>query len=157
GGGGGLYSVVVFEERRAVALLGVVLSGCLAQSEGVLGLGPRADDAGARGFQFVDAGTPRNADDGSLPEAPPHSVRSVDPAHGPFVGGQRVIVRGTGFGSDLRMWFGVTEVASSDVVPIDATRAQISVPPGHSGSVDVAAQNGGDESTKATLMDGYTY
>lgn len=147
----------MFEDRRAVAALGVLLTGCFAKSEGVLGLGPRADDAGARSLQFLDGGNPANAGDGALPATPLHSVRSVDPDHGPFTGGQRALVRGTGFGSDLRVWFGSAEVPSADVVVVDATRAQVSVPAGHAGSVDVATQNGADASTNSVLRQGYTF
>lgn len=140
-----------------MSVLGGLLSGCFAQSEGVLDLGPRNDDAGAHGVHFIDAANPRIETDGALPSGPLHSVRSVDPNHGPFTGGQRAIVRGTGFGADLRIWFGDTLVPSADVVAVDATRAQVSVPAGHKGTVDVAAQNGDDDSTHVVLHDGYVY
>jgi len=138
-------------------VLGTLLNGCLAQGEGVLGVGPRADDAGTPGIRFLDATAPRGLDDGALPATLPHSVRSIDPSHGPFIGGQHAIVRGTGFGSDLRVWFGSVLAAAEDTIPIDATRAQVSVPPGHAGIVDVAVQNGDDPSTRAVLHEGYVY
>src|SRR5678816_1623709 len=103
-----------------------------AQSEGVLGVGPRGDDAGTRGVSFID-GSISNGDDAALPAVRPHSIRNVDPAHGPFIGGQHALVRGTGFGADLQVWFGETLVPPDDTVPVDATRAQVSVPPGHAG------------------------
>jgi hypothetical protein len=153
-----IYSGVVHPHRHAVAaVVSVVSSGCLAQSEGVLGLGPRADDAGVRGVHFVDGAISKGGDDAALPATRPHSVRNVDPSHGPFTGGQHALVRGTGFGADLRVWFGETLVAGEDTVPVDATRAQVSVPAGHAGVVDVTVQNGDDESTRATLHEGYVY
>jgi len=92
------------------------------------------------------------------PDAPvtePHAVVGATPSHGPFSGGDRVIVTGNGFGSDVRVWFGAVEV--SDVVPIDATRVQVTAPPGARGPVDLSTQNGDDDSTLRTLAGGYAY
>lgn len=145
------------DRRVTVAVLGTLLNGCLAQSEGVLGVGPRGDDAGTPGIRFLDAAVPRGLGDGALPAALPHSVRSVDPSHGPFIGGQHAVVRGTGFGADLRVWFGDVLAPTEDTIPVDATRAQVSVPAGHAGTVDVIVQNGDDATTRAVLHEGYVY
>jgi hypothetical protein len=92
------------------------------------------------------------------PDAPvtePHAVVGATPSHGPFTGGDRVVVRGNGFSSEVRVWFGATEV--TDVVPIDATRVQVTAPPGERGPVDLTTQNGDDASTRRTLVGGYAY
>ena len=43
------------------------------------------------------------------------------------------------------------------IVPIDPQRIQVTVPPGHTGAVDVGVQNGRDDSTFAVLSGGYSY
>jgi hypothetical protein len=132
-----------------------VAAGCVAIGEGVL---PRRRDAdaGKPPIVFFEGGT-TGSDDAALPPTPPHSVRSVDPPHGSFAGGARVLVRGTGFGSDVRIWFGGSEVPHTDVVPLDPTRAQAVVPPGSPGFVEVSTQNGDDASTRTALENGYEY
>src|SRR5205823_8225849 len=67
------------------------------------------------------------------------------------------IVRGTGFTSQVRVWFGENEVPRTSVVPVDPGRVQVSVPQGSAGPVDVSTQNGDDSSTRATLRAGYDY
>jgi len=147
---------MLFGRDRALAVvaastlcaLGVSFVACIA---GGPPIDPIADDGdtttsgvGGSTGTFIDA-----------PETPPHAVVGCTPSHGPFNGGQRVIVRGNGFTSDVRVWFGATEV--SEVVPVDATRVQVTAPAGVAGPVDVTAQNGDDESTKRTLAGGYAY
>ena len=102
--------------------------------------------------------------DGSAPDAKfdvgtqdPHAVTGTEPSHGPFAGGQRVLVHGNGFTSKVRLWFGATEVDPGGIIPVDPTRVQVVAPPSTAGPVDVTAQNGDDESTKRTLAGGYTY
>lgn len=89
------------------------------------------------------------------PVTEPHQVVGASPAHGPFAGGQRVVISGNGFASDVRVWFGATE--ATEVLPVDATKVQVVAPPGVRGPVDLSAQNGDDESTRRTLVGGYTY
>lgn len=87
----------------------------------------------------------------------PYAVIGADPAHGPFTGGQRVLIRGNGFTSKTRVWFGAVEADSTTMVPIDPTRLQITVPPGDAGPVTLAVQKGDDDSTRRTLAGGYAY
>lgn len=97
---------------------------------------------------------------GSTTDAPvgdPHAVLGIDPAHGPFAGGQQSIVRGNGFSGAVRVWFGDREVSAAGVVPVDSRRVQVEVPPGSAGAVDVTAQNGDDASTRRTLPGAYQY
>ncbi len=139
-----------------VALTGALAlgaTGCLARGQSKLHR--QTQDDGGPSIDF-DAGTISDAA-GELPPTDPHAVLGVDPPHGPFNGGQLVMVRGNGFTSQARVWFGQTEVAKSDVVPIDPGRVQVVVPPGKAGAVDVSVQNGSDTSTRGTLTGGYTY
>lgn len=92
-----------------------------------------------------------------LPSADPHALFGADPPHGPFNGGQRVLLHGNGFGSNVRVWFGDAEVDRSAIVPIDPGRVQVIAPPGAAGPVTLATQNGDDESTRRTLPGGYVY
>ncbi len=87
----------------------------------------------------------------------PHAVLSVDPPHGSFAGGGLALVRGNGFTSGARVWFGDVELPAAGRVPVDPQRIQVTVPSGHAGAVDVTVQNGNDKSTKASLSGGYTY
>lgn len=100
---------------------------------------------------------PRGDDGYDLPDADPHALLGVDPPHGPFSGGQRRIVRGYGFSSEVRVFFGESEVPKVDILPIDPGRVQVLVPPGVAGEVDVRTQNGVDTSTARTLQGGYVY
>jgi hypothetical protein len=136
----------------------LVLGGCFAVGEGVLPLSRRGADGGAAKITFYDASAPaRRGLDPSLAAALPHSVTGVDPDHGPFSGGQHAIVRGTGFTSAVRVWFGAAEVPRDSVIAIDPGRAQVTVPSGPAGAVDVVAQNGDDLSTRVRLPQGYVY
>lgn len=92
-----------------------------------------------------------------LPPLDPHDLVGIDPPHGPPSGGRAVLVRGSGFGGDARVWFGDTAVPDSDVVAVDATRLQVVTPPGAPGPAALTVQNGDDTSTRRTLSDAYTY
>lgn len=114
------------------------------------------DDAGPPNPIDLDAGAVED-DVRELPDAAPHAVLSVAPNHGPFSGGQTVLIRGNGFASNARVWFGDTQIASDSVVPVDATRIQVTVPEGQPGAVDVITQNGSDSSTRSELAQAYIY
>ncbi|HKQ71916.1 MAG TPA: IPT/TIG domain-containing protein, partial [Polyangiaceae bacterium] len=87
----------------------------------------------------------------------PHALIGVEPSRGSFRGRQTRMVRGNGFATGLRVWFGATEIPSDDILPVDPNRAQIVVPPGEPGRVDVRAQIGNDASTARVLQGGYLY
>lgn len=87
----------------------------------------------------------------------PHAVLGVDPTHGPFSGGQLAVIRGNGFSSEARVWFGGEELSQDSVTPLDPNRIQVRVPAGAAGPVDVGVQIGEDSSTRRTLVDGYEY
>lgn len=137
----------------------LLLGACIAISEGE-GIPKRItdqDDAGADSFVTVDASGSGKDAKTELPPADPHSIIGVDPSHGPFIGGRIAIVRGNGFKSTVRVWFGDAEVPSNDLIAGDPTRVQVVVPPGNPGQVDVRTQNGEDLSTSRVLSGGYTY
>jgi hypothetical protein len=117
----------------------------------------RESDAGPAPVTFGDDIANLGDQPVALGDADPHSVRSVEPNHGSFTGGSRVLIRGTGFGSGARVWFGDTLLPESDVVAIDPRRLQAVSPPGDPGVVAVTVQNGDDASTRRTLPTGYQY
>lgn len=145
------------------ALLAVVASltlagACIAipEGEGIPTPITQQDEAGADAWVTVDGSGAADARY-EVPVTDPHAVIGVDPSHGPFVGGQHAIVRGAGFTSTARVWFGEAEVPPGDLVPADPTRIQVRVPAGVPGDADVRVQNGDDDSTSRVLPGGYTY
>lgn len=133
-------------------LFGLVAVACLGRGE-PLRLGASDDDAG--GSPFGDL--PTTPTDASLDPVAAHSVLSINPSSGPFKGGSRVIVRGTGFTSQARVWFAGREVDESDILPIDPTRLQVIVTAGDPGPADVTVQNGNDRDSRSTLENGFVY
>lgn len=139
--------------RVAPAIVAVMLTGCFPSGQGEL-IRQTDDDAGS--------GPPLQIDDGGAgtldaPLTDPHALLGVSPNHGPFSGGQRVLIRGNGFGSDVRVWFASSEVSATDAVAVDPHRVQVNVPPGEPGAADVSVQNGTDDSTRRTLAGAYNY
>jgi hypothetical protein len=130
------------------------LGACIASAPE--GLSRHTDGPGGGGgsFNFGGFGTddPPDAQTGD-----PHAVVGAEPSHGPFNGGQRVLVRGRGFSSKVRVWFGDVEVPAASVISIDPSRVQVTAPEGSAGPADITAQNGADESTRRTLVAGYAY
>lgn len=143
---------------RRTAPFGLVIAAAIAPATWVACIASAPDiqrqtDDGTDGFVDLDAGV------GDAPNQPPnvdpHAVVGATPSHGPFSGGQRVLVRGNGFGAKVRVWFGATEV--TEIIPVDATKVQVVAPPAKRGPVDVVTQNGDDASTRRVLVSGYTY
>ena len=87
----------------------------------------------------------------------PHQLLGVEPGHGPFAGGQLVRLRGRGFTSQVRVWFGEEEVDADQVVAISASSLQVTTPAASAGPVDVIIQNGEDRGTRRVLLEGYVY
>lgn len=139
----------------AIAPFVVALAACITVAP--QGIHRETDPGvGGGGIDIPDAAPPDNP----LPEAStpdPHAVIGAEPSHGPFAGGQRVLLRGKGFSSKARIWFGETEVDPATVIAIDPSRAQASAPAGKAGPVDLSVQNGSDASTRRTLVGGYTF
>lgn len=82
------------------------------------------------------------------------SLARVVPDHGPFIGGNQVVLRGTGFTEEATVTFGGIEVQGADHRLIDPRRLAVIVPAGDVGTVDVSITIG---DTTVTLEDGYTY
>jgi hypothetical protein len=136
---------------RSLVVVSVVGGACLPTR--TQRLAPREEDAGTPPAVTVDAGDVP----GDAPTLKPHAVLGISPPHGPFSGGTLSALRGNGFRSNARVWFGDTEVPPADVLVLDPGRIQLTSPPGPPGAVDVTVQNGDDESTRATLPGGFTY
>ncbi len=138
-----------------VALAVLLPAACIASSP--QGIRRETDEGGAGGDDFdpgQGGGTTTTFDVGN---DDPHATIGCEPSHGAFLGGQRVLVRGKGFGADVRVWFGDVEIDTTTLVTIDETRVQVTAPPGVAGPVDVTTQNGDDASTLRALPSGYVY
>lgn len=109
-------------------------------------------DGGPRPIE-VDAGT----DETDAPTVKPHAVLAIDPPHGPFSGGTLASIRGNGFSSEARVWFGDVPVPKEQTLVVDPKRIQLTTPSGAPGPTDVIVQNGDDESTRVTLPGGFSY
>jgi hypothetical protein len=137
----------------AMAILGS--GACIASApEGIVR--QTADDGSTDALFWAETGLI----DATLPDTgplDPHAVLGANPSHGPFAGGQRVLIQGKGFASNARVWFGDAEIDPTTLVPIDPSRVQVNAPPGLAGPVDLTVQNGDDESTRRTLAGGYVY
>ena len=136
-------------------LSGVFFASCLARRDKPF-VRQTDDDAGAPDAIALDGGPVSDASPDAL-EVAPHVVLGIDPPHGPFAGGTLVMIRGNGFESNARVWFGDVEVPRAKVTPVDPQRIQVETPAGATGAVDITVQNGAAESTSATLTGGYTY
>src|SRR3954470_1217733 len=135
-------------------LSGVFFASCLARRDKPF-TRQTDDDAGSPDAIALDGAVPDVSPDAL--EIAPHVVLGIDPPHGPFAGGTLVMIRGNGFESNARVWFGDVEVEKSSVTPVDPQRIQVVTPAGHTGAVDITVQNGKAESTSASLTGGYTY
>ncbi len=96
--------------------------------------------------------------DASFPDSgigtPTLLISRVVPNHGPFIGGNTAIVRGTGFTDESFVQVGGRLVQPADTRLIDRNRLQIVLPAGEPGPADVTVRVGDDE---ASLPGGYTY
>ena len=138
-----------------VGLLGgVFFASCLARRDKPF-VRQTDDDAGRPDAITLDGAVPDVSPDAL--DLAPHTLLGIDPPHGPFAGGTLVMIRGNGFESNARVWFGDVEVPKSSVTPVDPQRIQVVTPAGNAGAVDITVQNGKAESTRAALTGGYTY
>ncbi|HYP88524.1 MAG TPA: IPT/TIG domain-containing protein, partial [Polyangiaceae bacterium] len=110
-------------------LSGVFFASCLARRETPY-VRQTDDDAGGPDPTQLTDGAVADVSPDALDIAP-HAVLGIDPPHGPFAGGTRVVIRGNGFDSNARVWFGDVEVPREDIIPVDPQRIQINkTPPG---------------------------
>ncbi len=139
--------------RSALAFLAhaaLVVGGCECGTPQLLNPPPsptvRTDDAGTDSFM----GFP----DGSGIGGDRLTVSRVTPNHGPFVGGNSAIIRGTGFTDESFVTVGGRLVQPADTDFRSPNRLVVAMPAGEPGLVDVTVEVG-DQS--ATLPDAYTY
>ncbi|HEY3818926.1 MAG TPA: IPT/TIG domain-containing protein [Polyangiaceae bacterium] len=138
--------------------LGVsALAGMVAAAACLPGRGPALNPV------IDDAGTPPpeslGDDSGVLDElnlGPPFAVTGLQPSHGPWSGGTRTNIAGRGFSSNIAVWIGSTQLASSDVFASDPTKVAVLTPPGTPGPADIRVQNL-DTAAEATLTGGFVY
>jgi len=139
--------------RVGVALAALMFAGCSGTPE-LLSNPPAPSGAGAGDAGSVDA-TFGFGDGGPIPLR----VNDIDPDHGPFVGGNSAIVRGSGFVGDVaagevEVLVGGNMVQPADTEIMDPSRIAIVLPAGEPGPADVTVRVRGSE---ATLSDGYVY
>ena len=141
--------------RSTVAVSGLVAlvaaAACLPGTGPALN--PYVDDAGPPPPSKL------GGDDGGLMDidlGAPFAVVGLQPSHGPWSGGTRTTISGRGFSSKIDVWFGPTQLASSDVFASDPTRITVVTPSGKPGPVDVRVRNQSN-AQEATLPAGFTY
>ncbi len=139
----------------SIAPLALVLGACIASAPD--GVRRQTDEDNDEDFINFDGGSFEIDAAPDVGVVDPYAIIGADPTHGPFTGGQRVLIRGNGFASKTRVWFGEVEADATTMVPIDPTRLQITAPPGNAGPVTLAVQKGDDDSTRRTLVGGYAY
>ncbi|MCG8556787.1 MAG: IPT/TIG domain-containing protein, partial [Proteobacteria bacterium] len=106
-----------------------------------------------------DGGAPAMADgalvasDALLPSEPdPLVVVRLVPSSGPFTGGNRALVRGSGFGAESLVEVGGRQ--ATGIRLIDSHRLSIVLPAGEAGEADVVVRQGSEQ---ARLDKGYIY
>ncbi|MCC6645851.1 MAG: IPT/TIG domain-containing protein [Polyangiaceae bacterium] len=144
----------------AAAVVGAGFAACLpSRPEGDVRKVYDRDDAGGEADATFaqDGGTAGPAVDAAGTIDDPRALVAVDPPHGPFTGGQRAVVQGSGYAGKMRVFFGDVEVPPAEIVALSSKKLQVNVPPGAPGDVDVRVQQGDDPTTARTLKSAYTY
>ncbi|HVZ36999.1 MAG TPA: IPT/TIG domain-containing protein, partial [Polyangiaceae bacterium] len=87
------------------------------------------------------------------------TVTGIEPASGPFAGGNQATVRGSAFTQDALVFIGDRLVQPADTILVDRNSLLVVVPAGEVGRADVRVEvPGEDGKTKtATREDAYTY
>jgi hypothetical protein len=124
------------------------LGGCSRKHVAVSQLGaPKAKKGGAAGT--AASGFPTTGINAST-----LTVTGVEPATGPFAGGNQVVVRGSGFTTDALVFFGDQMAQPSSTVLQDRNSLLVLVPAGQPSTVDVRVQLLTGEATRSNA---YTY
>jgi hypothetical protein len=95
-------------------------------------------------FPNVDAGP---SFDGDAPPITVLSLLNVKPDHGPFTGGTRVTITGSGFGKGIEVRVGGKKVADDNIVLLSPVAMEIVTPAGEVGPANIEV-NRGDSSAK---------
>ncbi|MGE0786899.1 MAG: IPT/TIG domain-containing protein [Sandaracinaceae bacterium] len=132
-----------------VAFLALALAGCECDvpvlPDSSITLVDSGVDGGDAGMTFRDGSGIGNTD---------FVLERVVPDHGPYSGGNTVVLRGNGFTDLSQVTFGDIMVQPADHRLIDPRRLAVVVPAGAVGTVDVTIEVDGET---RTLTDGYTY
>jgi hypothetical protein len=137
-----------------------VLAGSLlacSNSNSELSSRRRQPEPSAAPDDFVSGSTPAPIPTTELGPIDENALLGLNPAHGPFRGGGIAVLRGNGFASNVRVWFGDVEVTRDRTTATRADRIQVEVPAGPPGDVAVTTQNGDDAATRRILTNGYHY
>lgn len=136
---------------RSAAALGFLLVGC--SSNPITVINPYALDGGISSTEPA----PAPGDAGfAAPDTKTLALVSLAPSHGPWTGGTRVTVRGTGFSSTTTFRVGGVDISFGDLLIGDATRATFLMPAGTPGVATVEVIDGGTGRT-ARLRDAFEY
>jgi IPT/TIG domain len=148
-----------FRRQLLRAGLGVLLGACASGDRELSSRRAGAPEESDPPLGFVEDPTDPAAlgPRGELAPLDPNGLFGVDPAHGPFRGGQLALIRGNGFSSRVRVWFGDVEVPPEQLTPTRSDRVQVTVPAGTPGSVALTTQLGDDASTRRVLDQAYRY
>ena len=144
----------LFNARGMLAALAwstLLLGGCGCNDPALLEPPP------APTVNDTDAGPPdggRGFPDGSGIGRDELLVSRIEPAHGPFVGGNQALVRGAGFTPESFVYVGGRLVQPADTDVRGPNRIAVILPAGDVGPADVTVEVG-DKS--ATLPEGYFY
>ncbi|MCE5253790.1 MAG: IPT/TIG domain-containing protein, partial [Actinomycetia bacterium] len=85
------------------------------------------------------------------------TVTAVSPTHGPAAGGTTVVITGTSFTADAKVYFGSTVVASSDVTVNSSTKITVVSPAGTAGETVQVKVTTDAGSSPDTAADDFTY
>lgn len=145
--------------RRQVFHLGIgalLAAGCSSGGRDLASRRLLPDDA-EDPADLLEGGNPPSGPPAEFGPIDAHAVVGVEPSHGPFRGGQIALVRGNGFSSRVRVWFGDVEVPAEQVIATRADRLQVTVPAGAPGSVAITTQNADEGASRRSLTNAYTY
>ncbi len=87
------------------------------------------------------------------------TVTGIEPASGPFAGGNQATVRGSAFTKDALVFIGDRLVQPADTILVDRNSLLVVVPAGEVGPADVRVEVPGEDgkTETATRADAYTY
>jgi hypothetical protein len=141
------------------SLMGVWVAACASGDGELSSRRAGAPEEGAAPIGFVEdpADPGQLGPPGVLAPLDPNGLFGIEPAHGPFRGGQLALIRGNGFSSAVRVWFGDVEVPADQRSSTRSDRVQVTVPAGTPGSVALITQIGDDVSTRRVLDQAYLY
>jgi hypothetical protein len=134
------------------ALLAV--AGCGGEEGRFVADDAALDAADAARDVAVDRAAPRDVTPRDVVVNTAPVVVGVVPDHGPFTGGNTVVVRGTNFNEDALVRFGGSLVQPRDTTLTDSRRLTVLPPGGRAGLVDVEVEVNG---RTAVLPMGYRY